>query len=326
MRKLHHTGAMIAFALALPLVALADTNLNLVAGTTGSSGGDITFSSSGIAPVNSATLFDLTSALSAEFSILTESLLAAYPYSTTPISSSSLVVNEVFAVHTNGGDYAKVLVTAASSTSITLTYVTYNTSGTTLQSGSGVTLGGPGAPTVAAVVNNYSNILPGAPNYGIAPGTLIVIYGSNLATPGSQANPLQDPTKALPQTLNGSSVSLTVGGTTVHPAFYYAIPGQLAVVIPSRGADGTTALPLGNGTITVSYGGQTSAPLPITIVPSAFGFDYYQGVLAAATDNNDYHLITTTRAAYPGETIDFWGSGDGADTNNTDVSPPTSLR
>jgi hypothetical protein len=235
MRKLLHTAAITTFVLALPLAALADTNLDLVTGTTGSSGGDITFNGSSIAPVGSAMLYDLGTTFGSDFSVfassgLLETTLASTPYSTAPIPGSSLVVNEVIAVHTNGGDYAGVLVTAASSGSITLEYVTYSTSGTTIKQGSNVTLGGPGVPTVAAVLNNYSNILPGAPNYGIAPGTLIVIYGANLATPGSQANPLQDPSKALPQTLNGSSVSVTVGGTTVHPAFYYAIPGQLAVV------------------------------------------------------------------------------------------------
>jgi uncharacterized protein (TIGR03437 family) len=172
-----------------------------------------------------------------------------------------------------------------------------------------------GGPTIASVLNNYSSTVPNAPNYGIAPGSLVVIYGANLATPGSQPV-LQDPSKALPLTLNGSSVTITVNGTKIQPAFYYAIPTQLAVVIPS-------STPVGTGTITVSFGGQTSAPAPITIVPSAFGFDYYDGTLAAITDNADGHLITSTKTAYPGEVIVFWGSGDGADTKNDDVDPPT---
>jgi uncharacterized protein (TIGR03437 family) len=102
----------------------------------------------------------------------------------------------------------------------------------------------------------------------------------------------------------------------VHPAFYYAIPTQLGVVLPSN-------TPVGTGTITVSYGGQNSAPAPISVVAHAFGFDFYGGALAAATDNGDGHLITTGNSAKPGETIAFWGTGDGADTNNSDVNPPT---
>jgi len=82
-------------------------------------------------------------------------------------------------------------------------------------------------------------------------------------------------------------------------------------------------LPTGSGTMTVSYGGQTSAGFPITLVGHAFGFDYYGGGLAAVTDNSTGALITTTNSARPGETVVFWGAGDGADTNNTDLSPPT---
>jgi len=184
------------------------------------------------------------------------------------------------------------------------------------------TASAPGAPTITAVLNNYSSILPSAPNYGIAPGSLIVIYGSNLATPGSSASPLQDGTTGpLPLTLHGSSVSVTVGSTTVQPAFYYAIPTQLAVVLPS-------SIPPGTGTITVSYNSQPSQAFPIKVVAHAFGLDFYDGVLAGITDNlqdspRPGHLITTSWSAQLGETITFWGSGDGADTNNDDVHPPT---
>jgi uncharacterized protein (TIGR03437 family) len=174
------------------------------------------------------------------------------------------------------------------------------------------------APVIGALVNNYSNINPAAPNFAIAPGMLMKIWGANLAAPGSSATPLQNPAGNLPQTLNGSSVSITIGGTTVTPGFYFAIPSQLAVVLPSN-------TPLGTGTITVSYGGQTSAAFPITVVASAFGFDYYNGALGVATDNSDGHLITAANSAMPGETIDFWGAGDGADTKNTDLGPPTSF-
>jgi hypothetical protein len=153
-------------------------------------------------------------------------------------------------------------------------------------------------PTITMVQNNYSFILPNAPNYGIAPGSLILISGAGMAAPGSSSIPLQDPTKALPTILNGASVSVTVGGVTVHPAFYYATPNYLAVVLPS-----TT--PVGSGTITVSYGRQTSAAVPIEIVAHAFGFDYYAGALAGITDNltnspRPGHLITASYSAHAG--------------------------
>jgi uncharacterized protein (TIGR03437 family) len=318
-------------ALALPLAALAQNNLNLDAGSTGTSSGDISFGASGISPLGSATLYSLTSTLSGEFSVLSETILAGFSveYSTTPIPIASLS-NDVFAVHTHGGNYAKVLVTAVSSTSITLQYVTYSSSGSPpgaqIQGGS-ATLGaatGPTGPTIGAVQNNYSNVVTSALNYGIAPGSLMVIYGSGMAAPGSSALPLQNPSNGLPQTLNGSSVSVTVGGKTVTPAFYYAVPSQLAVVLPS-------STPVGTGTITVSYGGQISTPAPLKVVASAFGFGYdtptgtsSSGTLALVTDALTYALITPSNSAKPGEILTFWGSGVGADTKNTDVGPPIS--
>jgi hypothetical protein len=35
-------------------------------------------------------------------------------------------------------------------------------------------------PTVAQIQNNYSYVLPGLPNYGIAPGSLLIVVGTNL--------------------------------------------------------------------------------------------------------------------------------------------------
>jgi uncharacterized protein (TIGR03437 family) len=316
MSKSFHAVAIAALALALPLAALADTTLNLDTGTTGSSGGDILFNPGvSIAPQGSAKLDDLSTYESSLFGELEcSSELAAMPYSTTPISGADLALNEMFLVHTNGGNYAAVELTAVSSTSVTMQYETCTSASVKVEKGT-ATLGAAAGPTIASVLNNYSNILPNAPNYGMAPGTLITIYGSSLAAPGSQAV-LPSPGSTLPLTLNGSSVSVKVNGTTVQPAFYYAIPGQLGVVLPS-------STPVGTGTITVSYGGQTSAAVPIKVVASAFGFDYWGGALAAATDNGDGHLITTSNSAYPAEVIVFWGAGVGADTKNTDVSPPT---
>jgi uncharacterized repeat protein (TIGR02543 family) len=191
---------------------------------------------------------------------------------------------------------------------------------------------GPGAPSITLVQNNYSFILPSAPNYGIAPGSLILIQGTGLTSPGSQAV-LPTPPATLPTTLNGSKVTVTVGSTSVNGAFYYACDGHvcnpttnldlLAVVLPS-----TT--PVGAGTITVSYNNQPGQPAPINIVAHAFGFDFYGGALAGITDNiqnspRPGHLITTSWSAQLGETVTFWGSGDGANTKNDDVNPPTNF-
>jgi uncharacterized protein (TIGR03437 family) len=183
-------------------------------------------------------------------------------------------------------------------------------------------------PVITAVQNNYSYILPNLPNYGIAPGSLFIIVGTGMANPGSQAFPLQDPSKVLPLTLNGASVSVTVygagglNGVTTQPALYYATPTAIAAVLPSNTPVGMLAA------VTVSYGLATSQPYNTSVAQSAFGFDTYYGSgsgMAAVTDNGDGHLITPSNSAHPGETIVFWGSGVGADTKNDDRNPPVSI-
>jgi uncharacterized protein (TIGR03437 family) len=170
-------------------------------------------------------------------------------------------------------------------------------------------------PVVNAVINNFGGIVPGLPSYGIAPASLFVIYGSGLCA----SAPLVTQTSAgtgLPLTLNGMTISVTVNGVTTTPAIYYAIPTQVAAVLPS-----TT--PVGTGTITVSYNGQ-SGSASLLVTKSAFGTltaNLTGSGPIKATDLN-YQDITPTTSAAPGQTIVLWGSGLGADTANNDRTYP----
>lgn len=183
-----------------------------------------------------------------------------------------------------------------------------------------ITTGGGGgtttAPVITALQNNYSYILPGLPNYGIAPGTLFIIKGTNLNNqPISALQSSAAP--GIPKTLNGTSVSVTVNGTTVTPGFYYSSPSQLGMVLPSN-------TPVGDGTITVTNAGTPSATFPIHVVQSAFGIDTYYGSgsgAGVATDAN-YTVFTAANSASPGQVIILWGSGVGADTSNDDITYP----
>lgn len=171
-------------------------------------------------------------------------------------------------------------------------------------------------PTVAQIQNNYSYVLPGLPNYGIAPGSLFIVIGANLSS--QPLTSLQSPAPpGIPTTLNGTSVSVTVAGTTVKPGLYYTSPGQLAAVLPSN-------TPVGTGTLTVTNNGADSAAAPIQVVQSALGIDTYYGSgagLIVATDLTG-KLITYANAAAPGQTVTIWGSGVGADTSNDDRTYP----
>jgi len=169
-------------------------------------------------------------------------------------------------------------------------------------------------PAISLVQNNYSFLVPGQPNYGIAPSTIFIVVGTGMASTTTVSS-LQNSNTGLPTSLNGASVSVTVNGVTTHPAFYYAIATQLALVLPA-------ATPVGTGTITVNFGGG-SASAPITVVPSALGFDTLYGSgtgLAVATNNSTGAVFNYTTSAAPGQTIVLWSSGLGADTADSDTT------
>ncbi|MGA3016923.1 MAG: hypothetical protein ABSF62_07365 [Bryobacteraceae bacterium] len=308
--------AVLALALALPIAALADVTgtptltagntLSLDTGATSSSGGDILWNSSGITPQGSATAYNLGPGGAAAYATYTQALLSGLGslYSKSAIAASSLPVGDVFAVKTNGGNYAKVLVTVQSGTSISLQFDTFGSSA-------------PTGPTITQILNNYGLVPAGFTNSGISPGSLFIIKGSGLADPNAQAVLQSSASPGLQTTLNGASVKVTVGSTTTVPVFYYAIAAQLALVLPSN-------TPVGNATLTVSYGGQTSSPASFQVVANAMGFDAYYGTgsgLGVATNNATGALYNYTNSIPPGTTVVMWGSGLGADpTRDTTFS------
>jgi uncharacterized protein (TIGR03437 family) len=169
-----------------------------------------------------------------------------------------------------------------------------------------------GVPLVSQILNNSSFLPFGYPNYSIAPSSLFVVTGSGLADPG---DPVLHSSEApgLPLTLNGASLTVVVNGVTVHPALYYTSPTQLAAVLPA-------ATPVGFGTITVTYNGQTSQPAPMDVVPTALGINNYYGNVGVATDNTTGALLTYTNTGVPGETIVLWTTGLGADPADSDTT------
>jgi uncharacterized protein (TIGR03437 family) len=173
-------------------------------------------------------------------------------------------------------------------------------------------------PTVGGLVNNFSNTLPGLPNYGIAEGSIFSIYGTNLSsTTVGGSLPLQT-------TLSGVSVSVTVNGTTTSPLLYFLSSGQINAVLPS-------ATPVGTGTITVTTSAGASAAFPIQVVESAFGLlttNYGSGPAkgydASVDATNQYVLFNFSEAVNPGDILELWGSGLGpvpGDATGVAVTP-----
>jgi uncharacterized protein (TIGR03437 family) len=177
--------------------------------------------------------------------------------------------------------------------------------------------GASAAPAIAGVFNNYSYTQPGYPNSGIAPSSLIIITGTGLANATGEPVKLQSTAApGLPTTLNGATVQVSVGGVTVSPGLYHALPTQLAAVLPAN-------TPTGTASVSVSVGGGAPSPaFQFQVVAAAPGLDTYYGTgggMVTATDNKTGALIDFTHSATPGQTIVLWGSGFGADTADSDT-------
>jgi uncharacterized protein (TIGR03437 family) len=157
-------------------------------------------------------------------------------------------------------------------------------------------------PSFTGIVNAASDIPPGFSNYGIAQGSIFVVYGSSLGP----ANLVQA-TIPLPTTagLGGTSITITVGSTTVTAPIIYTSAVQVAAIMPS-----TT--PVGNGMLSLTFNGNTGAT-PVTVVVSAFGistFNYSGSGPAVVTFGNN-SVVSATNSAKPGDTLVMYGTGLG---------------
>lgn len=222
---------------ALSTAALADqsgnvtltpnTSLNLDTGAISSVGGDIFWNGTALAAQGRAGLHNLGRFGWRIFKSITARAAARAPYGTAPILSRVLIVGDIFGVRTNGGHYAKVSVTGVNGASVSLQYTTFIAASIAAHPSAS----GP-PPFIFQVQNNYSFLVPGMPNYGIAPGSLFAIQGQNL---NSNQTPMLQSSAApgLPTTLNQTSLSVTVNGVTTTPALYYASSAAVAAVLPS---------------------------------------------------------------------------------------------
>lgn len=164
------------------------------------------------------------------------------------------------------------------------------------------------APAIArnAVYNNASYAQDGALNRGIAQGSVFAIFGSGLGPAGL----IQADRFPLAKELGGTSVKVAVRGTTVDAYPLYVSEGQVGAILPSNTA-------LGDGTLTVSFQGQTSAPQPIVVVRRNFGiFALNQAgsgpaILQNFIDEKNLPANTLLTPARPGQTVILWGTGLG---------------
>ncbi len=212
---------------------------------------------------------------------------------------SAKVVNS-FLYPNNPGFYLVVAQTPATITSGNQS-VTVSVGGLTSNSAFlPLTTGG----AVSSVTNAATYIDPSLPNGAIAQGAIAVATGKNLGP----STLTIDPKPFQNTTLSGTSVAITVGGTTVDALMYYTSFSQIAFLVPSN-------TPTGTGTVIVTYAGQPGAPVPIVITPNNVGIFTVtsDGQGAGIVTYPDYSLVSATKAANcggPNTTCGAANSGD----------------
>jgi len=149
----------------------------------------------------------------------------------------------------------------------------------------------PPATSTAGIVNAASS-LP-----AIAPGTLIAIYGTNLATSVVQADKTP-----LPTSLGGSSVTID----DVKVPLLFVSPGQINAQIPYETKVGTVKL-------AVQLGSASSAPVDLPVAATGPGvFTPLTSTHVLALNLADSTLNSAQNPARPGQYVTAYLTGQGA--------------
>jgi len=175
----------------------------------------------------------------------------------------------------------------------------------------------------APVIQSLQNAAGNVPYRSLAVGGIFVIKGTGLGP----ANISIDPKPFQNTSLSGTSIAVTVGSTKVNALMYYTSDGQVAALLPSN-------TPAGQGTFTVTYNGQTSAPMNHNVVASSVGIFSIDssGQGPGIVTFPDYSLVspvkatncggpnTTCGAANPGDVLIIWATGLGPVSGGSDSS------
>ncbi|MCW5977539.1 MAG: hypothetical protein KIT09_05660 [Bryobacteraceae bacterium] len=177
----------------------------------------------------------------------------------------------------------------------------------------GVALAQPVLRTNNPVVNggSYANT--------IAPGSIFVVFGTNLAGDAI----LQAPSLPLATSLGGVSIRFTPsgGGSAIDALMVYTTRNQIAGLLPSAAAPGRY-------TVTVTYNGQTSPPGLANVTARSLGIVSADSSGGGQAQAQIYYSATAwslnrfaggrigtfdTAVAHPGEAMVLWLTGIGAD-------------
>ncbi len=155
--------------------------------------------------------------------------------------------------------------------------------------------------SIAAVVSAAGN-----QTGPVAPGEMIVIYGSGLGPAGPAVSAAYGSNGILPNTVSGTTVYFN----GVPGPILYTSATQVAAIVPFSAAPG-------NLSIFVSYQAQTTAPVTLTVAPAApalFTLDYSGKGQAVAVNLADSTLNGAAHPAKSGSYILLYATGLGQTT------------
>jgi uncharacterized protein (TIGR03437 family) len=167
--------------------------------------------------------------------------------------------------------------------------------------------------TLSAAVNAGSYANPSLPNGSLTQGAIFIAFGSGMGPAKLQ----EISAFPLPANLGGTSIDVTVNGTTVHCIMLYTSATQVAAVLPSD-------TPAGKGTMVLNYNSASSSALSVSISAHDFGvFAVNQGGSGPGVITNAISNVVNsqTAAANPGDLLDIWGTGLGAVAGNEAAGP-----
>jgi uncharacterized protein (TIGR03437 family) len=157
------------------------------------------------------------------------------------------------------------------------------------------------------VVNIASYAPVGLPNSSIAQGSMFAVFGSNIGPSTLQ----QVSSFPLPQALGGTSIQVTVGGTTVNAYMIYTSASQVAAIMPSN-------TPTGSGMLTLTYNSQKASVVAVQVTGGSFGIftQNSQGTGPGSIADSNNNVFGLTSAALPGDEAVIWGTGLGPVSGN----------
>jgi uncharacterized protein (TIGR03437 family) len=164
-----------------------------------------------------------------------------------------------------------------------------------------VTPPSPPAITVTSVANTASQMAG-----GVSPGEIVTINGTAIGPPGVLRGAPDPNTGVLPASLG--NVSVQFDG---NPGPLVSVSANQIVAIVPYEIDGQPGTQL-----TVTFNGQSSTPTRLSVVPAAPGLFTADssGAGAARCTNADGSPNSDSNPALPGDTITFYGTGEGQTT------------